>query len=210
MLEARLLCYSDPAFINDFPVKPGINKLIILAVAVIVIGGTAYFTMRLDSTPTRAPDIGTSGLADEPAMAEDSAAAAPEEAADTTADGYEGQRLAGPDEAPLLAFTESDYRKALTEKKYIVLYFYANWCPICRAEFPMAEAAFDSLETNDIIGFRVNFNDSETDEFEEALAREFGVAYQHTKVILQDGTRILKSPESWDRARYDEELSKLR
>jgi len=61
--------------------------------------------------------------------------------------------------------------------------------------------------TGDVVGFRVNYNDGETDSFEEGLAREFGIAYQHTKVIIQDGERVLKSPETWNKDRYLSELA---
>ena len=46
-----------------------------------------------------------------------------------------------------------------------------------------------------------------TDADEKNLAREFGVAYQHTKVLLKNGKRILKSPETWDKARYLKEIN---
>lgn len=121
---------------------------------------------------------------------------------------YTGAALAG-SASPLLDFTKADYEKAIASGKPIALYFYANWCPVCRAEFPKMQGAFDELSGDDIIGFRVNYNDSDTDADEVALARKFGVAYQHTKVFLKNGEQILKSPESWDEARYAEELGKL-
>lgn len=124
------------------------------------------------------------------------------------ADGYQGTVIAG-SSSPLLDFTKTDYEKARATDKLLVLYFYANWCPICREETENAlYPAFESLTGEKIIGFRVNFNDSQTDNNEKNLAREFGVAYQHTKVFLKNGARILKSPESWDRNRYLEEFSR--
>lgn len=120
---------------------------------------------------------------------------------------YAGTVLAGA-AAPLLDFTESDYDAALKTNKLIVLYFYANWCPICKAEFPEMQKAFDGLTTDQVIGFRVNYNDSQTDPDEKKLAQQFGVAYQHTKVFVQNGQRILKSPEGWDTARYQQEIQK--
>ena len=120
---------------------------------------------------------------------------------------FSGTRLAGSASAPLLDFTQADYEKALASEKLIALYFYANWCPTCRAEFPLMEQAFDKLETDQVVGFRVNFNDNETDADETALAREFGVAYQHTKVFVKNGERIVKSPESWDAKRYEKEIT---
>jgi len=84
--------------------------------------------------------------------------------------------------------------------KLIVLYFYANWCPICREEFPKMQSAFDQINDSSVIGFRINYNDNETDDNEKGLAKEFGVAYQHTKVFIKNGQRVLKAPESWNSA----------
>lgn len=120
---------------------------------------------------------------------------------------YTGIVLAGKS-APLLDFTKTDYDAAVKSDKLVVIYFYANWCPICKAEFPQAQATFNKLTTDKVVGFRVNYNDSDTDNDEKALASQFGVAYQHTKVFVKNGKRILKSPEGWDDKRYDMEINK--
>ena len=122
-----------------------------------------------------------------------------------SAEGYSGNVLAGTS-ALLLDFKKADYEAAKNTDKLIVLYFYANWCPICKVEFPKLQAVFNDFTTDEVIGFRVNYNDNETDADEVALAREFGVAYQHTKVLLRNGARILKAPDSWDKARYTREI----
>ena len=123
--------------------------------------------------------------------------------------GYTGNVLAGTEATKYLEFNKADYDKALKEKRKILLYFYANWCPLCRAEQPETFAAFNEINNLDLIGFRVNYKDSDTDADEEALAKEFGVAYQHTKVILKDGQRVLKAPDSWDKQRYLDEIAKV-
>ncbi len=103
-------------------------------------------------------------------------------------------------------FTQENYEKALADNKTIVLYFYANWCPICKNEQTEIAEAFDELKNLNIVGFRVNYKDSETEKEEEALAKEFGVSYQHTKIIIKDGKQVLKSPDSWSKERYLEQL----
>lgn len=120
---------------------------------------------------------------------------------------YSGATLAGKS-APLLDFTKADYDAALKTGKLIALYFYADWCPICRAEFPVMQKVFNRLTTDRVIGFRVNYNDGQTDADEKGLAKQFGVAYQHTKVFVKGGERILKSPEGWDEQRYEAEIAK--
>ena len=121
---------------------------------------------------------------------------------------YQGKILAGT-ASPYIEFNKADYEKALKENKKILLYFYANWCQICKAEQPNTFAAFNELNDTNLVGFRINYKDSGTDADEEALAKEFGVAYQHTKVILKDGQRIGKFPDSWDKQRYLDELAKV-
>ncbi len=124
---------------------------------------------------------------------------------------YSGTLLAGSlDTSPLLEFTKSDYDTAIATDKLVVLYFYANWCPVCKTEFPKMQSAFNELEGNDVVAFRVNFNDTETDQNEKVLAQQFGVAYQHTKVFIKNNTRVLKSPESWDASRYLSEIASHR
>ncbi|MFY9484306.1 MAG: thioredoxin family protein [Patescibacteria group bacterium] len=126
----------------------------------------------------------------------------------TQSSGYRGAVFAGKD-SPLIDFNQSDYEQALKTDKLVLLYFYANWCPTCRTEvFDHLEPFFNELKSDNVIGFRVNFNDSDTIDTERELARQFGVPYQHTKVFLKNGERVLKSPESWDIERYKLEINK--
>lgn len=121
---------------------------------------------------------------------------------------YKGDVLAGT-KAVLIDYNKYDYEKALKSDKLVVLYFYANWCPICRREVETAlYPAFDQLDTNGVIGFRVNFKDSDLDNDEAQLALQFGVANQHTKVFLKNNQRVLKAPDSWELARYQSEINK--
>lgn len=116
---------------------------------------------------------------------------------------YQGTILAGKGSMLLLDFKKADYDRALASEKVIFLYFYANWCPICLVEVPNALIpAFNEFTTDKVIGFRVNYNDSDTDEDEKTLAKQFGITYQHTKVILKDGKEVLKSLDSWDKDKY--------
>src|SRR3989338_415986 len=121
---------------------------------------------------------------------------------------YTGKVLAGAT-SKYLEFNKGDYDKALGENKKILLYFYANWCPICKREQVDTFAAFNELNDPSIVGFRVNYKDSDDDADERALAQQFGVAYQHTKVILKGGKQVAKFPDSWNRQRYLDELAKV-
>ena len=120
---------------------------------------------------------------------------------------FSGTVLAG-SSSPLIDFNKADYEKAIKSDKVVVLYFYANWCPICRQEVPELYGAFNGLQSDKVIGFRVNFNDDQTDSNEVDLARQFGVPYQHTKIFVRNGQGILKSSESWNKERYLSEINK--
>src|SRR3989344_4278143 len=122
---------------------------------------------------------------------------------------YSGAVLAGTS-APVLDFNKTDYDAAIASDKLVVLYFYANWCPICKEETKNSlYPAFSELTTDRVVGIRVNYKDSDTDKDEEALARQYGIAYQHTKVFVKNGKQVLKAPDSWDKVRYLTEINKV-
>lgn len=108
----------------------------------------------------------------------------------------EGEKIAGA-ASVYLAFSKDDYQRALDGDKIILLSFYANWCPFCRAEEPVIAAGFGSLASDRLVGFRVNYNDDETDADEKTLADQFRITYQHTKVILKDGKEVFRTGDTW-------------
>jgi len=121
---------------------------------------------------------------------------------------YEGGITLAGKASPLIEFNQKDYDQAVKEGKVVVLYFYANWCPICKNETETAlYPIFNQLRDRNVVGFRVNYKDTDTDASELALAKEFSVAYQHTKVILKGSKMITKSGEVWDLKRYETEIS---
>lgn len=71
-----------------------------------------------------------------------------------------------------------------------VLFFYANWCSTCRpADTIFSQQAAQIPE--DTVLFRVNYNDSDTDQAEKDLAQKYGVTYQHTFVQIDaQGNRV--------------------
>jgi len=65
-----------------------------------------------------------------------------------------------------------------------VLFFYANWCPTCQ---PIdKELKMTNKLPEDVTVFKVNYNDSDTDENEDALAKKHNITYQHTFVIIDE------------------------
>lgn len=100
------------------------------------------------------------------------------------------------------------YSKRLLENsanKKRVLFFYANWCPICRP----ADAEFQSRMSEipeDVVVLRVNYNDTETDAEEEALAEKYDITYQHTFVQIDEEGREIKK---WNGGELDELLGQI-
>ena len=114
-------------------------------------------------------------------------------------------------EANFAPFTKAAYLDAVTEHKVVFLEFYANWCPTCAAQAPEIEAAFKELKNPNVVGFQVNYKDSDTDSDEQDLAREFGITYQHTHVILDSEGNVAKKStgETWSKDTILSEISKV-
>jgi thiol-disulfide isomerase/thioredoxin len=87
-----------------------------------------------------------------------------------------------------------------------VLYFYANWCPICRP----ADIDFQQNENKipeDVTVIRVNYDDTDTDQEEKALANKYGITYQHTFVqIDSQGNEVTK----WNGGKLEELLENIK
>ena len=87
-----------------------------------------------------------------------------------------------------------------------VLYFYANWCQICRP----ADANFKENAgkiPGDVTVIRVNYNDTDTDQEEKDLAKKYGIIYQHTFVQIDaQGKEVTK----WNGGQIDELLANIK
>ena len=87
-----------------------------------------------------------------------------------------------------------------------VLYFYANWCPTCIPTNDDLEKNV-SILPSDLTVIRVNYNYSDTDADEKALAVKYGITYQHTFVqIDSDGNEVTK----WNGGATKELLSRIK
>lgn len=120
---------------------------------------------------------------------------------------YQSEIIAGTT-SQYRTFSKVEYDKAKSEGKIIFLNFYANWCPICRAEAPDIAAGFNELNNPNIVGFRVNYKDDETDNTEKELANQFQITYQHSKVIIKEDQILYKQiAEKWDKGKVIKELT---
>lgn len=99
--------------------------------------------------------------------------------------------------------------KAVEDGKIVVLQFFANWCPKCKAQEPELTAAYNELKRDDVVGFRVHYKDDQTTKDHENLARKYGVASQGTTVILKDGQMVFKSPAHLNKDQFIAEIAKV-
>ena len=162
--------------------------IIILLVA--LIGGSAYLSRNKDQNTQS--NNSTGGQAE---LTETKEEVASDSTNNTTENNFSptGTKIA----ANYYAYTKTDYDAALAAKKPVFLYFYANWCPTCAEQEPIVRSLMndiaDQSKLDDFVAFRINFNDSDTDKDEEALAKQFGVTYQHTMFVLnEDGQQVKK------------------
>jgi thiol:disulfide interchange protein len=89
------------------------------------------------------------------------------------------------------AYTKEEYEASLSEGKIVMLYFTANWCPVCREQEPInKETLMEFSNDPDIVAFRVHILDSEETSETTALADKYDVRYQHTWVIIGKGGKV--------------------
>ncbi len=112
-------------------------------------------------------------------------------------DSYDAVLLAGTT-TPYYEFDQAAYDQALVDGKIVYLEFYANWCPYCSADDPNIKSFFDAQQNSDFVGFRVNYKDSDTNNNEESLAKQFGITTQHTRVILKNSQEVYRKIGTFD------------
>jgi len=83
-----------------------------------------------------------------------------------------------PDRPPsYLAYSSEQVAASLREGRGVMLYFWAAWCPICKAEEPKIKAWVEGSGLR-VDGFRVNY------DTEKELKAQHKIPYQHTAVFL--------------------------
>ncbi|MEK7571803.1 MAG: thioredoxin family protein [Patescibacteria group bacterium] len=103
-----------------------------------------------------------------------------------------------------VTYTPAVFEELANKKR--ILYFYANWCPTC---IP-ADKNFQEQQAQipeDITLIRINYNDPDTDEQEKALAKEYGITYQHTFVQLDEQGNVVTK---WNGGQIEELLSNIK
>ncbi len=93
-----------------------------------------------------------------------------------------------PSPSRYLPFTDQDFATTASSRR--VLFFYASWCPTCRPVDKLLSEN-SSKVPGDVVIFRVNYNDPETDDQEKELAKKYEITYQHTFVQVDEGGNVI-------------------
>lgn len=180
---------------NFLFMKQLVSKLAVMT-AVLALAGQGCATSKPSPVPTPAPETKKEVMKPKEVMEKD--VMEPKDA------------MEKPSASTYQPFTKAAYDAAKASGNPIFLFFYANWCPTCREQDPRLQRVLPT-HMGGVVGFRVNFNDTETDADEKALAKEFGVTYQHTGFfIAKDGSVKQKTIGSFSDSKTIEYLDLLK
>jgi thiol:disulfide interchange protein len=94
---------------------------------------------------------------------------------------------------------------ASSSNKRRVLFFYANWCPTCKVANDEFSANPNGIPEG-VVLIRANYNDTDTDQDEKALAQKYNITYQHTFVEIDgQGNEVKK----WNGGGLDDLIKNL-
>lgn len=179
--------------------KAGIVGLIIIVL--IALAGAAYFTFRKPAEPVNESsnfvEMSPQGTSDNLGITETQSI----DSNLSIGSDSDSKNLAG---NYLTGLGADGYKNSAGDKT--VIFFYADWCPTCRPVDAEFKNSIGKIPTGIEI-YRVNYNDSETDEADKALAKKYGVTYQHTFVqVDKEGNEITK----WNGGGLDKLISSIK
>ena len=85
------------------------------------------------------------------------------------------------------AFDKSRFDKLLAEGKPIIVDFYADWCPTCKAQKPSVQALAADPKFKDVTVFTADYDK------EKELKKELRVSSQSTFIVFKDGKEVARS-----------------
>jgi len=119
------------------------------------------------------------------------------------------QSLIGGTISKYYEWNKTKFDKAINEGKTVYLEFTANWCAICQKQMLHLKAGFEELNDPNVVGFDIHYNDDQTTDEHRALAQQYQIAYQHSKIVIKNGKVVLKSPEAWTKDKFLEQMRKI-
>lgn len=156
------------------------TKPIIIGIIILVVGAGAYFFTQ-KTTQQQNTTVEQDSMSKDDAILQDS----------TNTGRY-------------VTYTKQALESAANKRR--VIYFYANWCPICKpADVDFQKNANKIPE--DVVVIRVNYNDSDTDQEEKDLATKYGITYQHTYVQIDEQGNVITK---WNGGQTEELLENIK
>ncbi|MBI5613383.1 thioredoxin family protein [Candidatus Gottesmanbacteria bacterium] len=175
------------------------NKTIVTAgiIILIVIGGGIFFAnqqLKQTEQEKMAKEKSAMQIKEDAAMKEQQATEKKED----------GKTMADKTSVRYVEYSKTVLDGSVANRR--VLFFYANWCPVCKPADVDFQANSDKIPS-DVTVIRVNYNDSDTDQEEKDLAKKYGITYQHTFVQIDtQGKEVAK----WNGGKTDELLAKIK
>ena len=84
-------------------------------------------------------------------------------------------------------YSKAAFDKALAEKRPVIAYFHADWCPVCKAQAPLVEQLLKEPRMKDVTLFLADY-DKEKD-----LKKALRVSSQSTFVVFKGGKEVARS-----------------
>lgn len=122
--------------------------------------------------------------------------------------GLTGPALSG-NKSVFVDLVRNDYEMISKTDKIVFVYFYTNWCKSCQKEQADIANGFNELASDKVVGFRSNYKDGETQDYDDKLAASLNISYQGTKVILKNGKEVFRSQEVWNKETFLKEIGKF-
>lgn len=94
--------------------------------------------------------------------------------------------------------SNEDFREIIENNPYVLMEFYASWCPHCKAFYPVLETASEKLNEEGVVVAQ-----TEIDAFED-LANEYDIQSIPTITFFVDGNLVAEtSGERDEQAVFD-------
>jgi thioredoxin 1 len=91
-------------------------------------------------------------------------------------------------------FVQSQYDQLIAQGKPVIVDFYADWCPTCKAQKPIVEDVMHNPKLNSVTLFLANYDQ------EIALKKSLHVTQQSTFVVFKGGKEVTRSTGQTNKA----------
>jgi len=118
---------------------------------------------------------------------------------------FSGVVLAG-NKTKYIEYNKQDFDLALKKMKVILLVFYKSTSTTSTTEEVYVFNAINAMNYDDMVGFRVHFQDGMDGADEQALAAKYNIQYWNTKVILTDGKVFETDSGVWNTIAYKSQV----